>query len=195
MSDDRIRKRRSSFFPKPIEEITENHLELFHNMKWVDEEKENIISESFLFGNQGKKTLKEYVEKLKCRKQEYQKLVSNKQEEQVHLKEKLRKNKVEIDWETACGGLTDLERDIAYNIPDYKCLVEKVQLLALKTALVKRTNRNLHVILNTYNRCANEEIQKLQERFVDKIVEDSGVGTSYNDSDINLSTIEMSEDE
>lgn len=70
-----------------------------------------------------------------------------------------------------------------------------MHLLTLKTALVKRTNRNLQVILNTYNRRANEEIQKLQERFIDKIVEDSGVGTSYNDSDINLSTIEISEDE
>lgn len=28
-----------------------------------------------------------YVDKLKCRKEEYQKLVSNKQEEQIHLKE------------------------------------------------------------------------------------------------------------
>lgn len=73
-----------------------------------------------------------------------------------------------------------------------------MHLLTLKTALVKRANHDLHVILNGFNRRANEEIQKLQEVFVDKIVEDSGIGTSYNDSDIdvdNSTTLEMSEDE
>jgi len=30
-------------------------------MKWVDEERENIISKSFLFGKQGKKTLQKQV--------------------------------------------------------------------------------------------------------------------------------------
>nr|BAH71209.1 ACYPI002710 [Acyrthosiphon pisum] len=109
MSD--IRKRRSSFFPKPVEE-NEKQLELFKNMDWVNEEKENIVSNSMIFGGQGKQTLQVYTEKLRSRKQEYPKLVSIKQEEQIHLKEKLRKGKVEINWETACDGLTDFERDL-----------------------------------------------------------------------------------
>lgn len=53
----------------------------------------------------------------------------------------------------------------------------------------------MHTILNAYNRRANEEILKLQGFFIDKIVEDSGVGTSYNDNDSNSSSIESSEDE
>lgn len=193
MSD--TRKRRSSFFPKPVEENNEKQLELFKNMNWVNEEKENIISNSILFGGQGKQTLQEYTAKLICRKQEYQKLISSKQEEQIHLKEKLRKSKVEINWEIACDGLTDFERDFIVNRPNYKCLVEKVHLLTLHTALVKRSNYELHVILNAYNRRANEEIEKFQEMFIDKIVEDSGVGTSYYSSDTNLSTMDSSEDE
>lgn len=153
------------------------------------------------------------------RKQEYPKLVSSKQEEQIHLKEyvfntnviynlfsckwfkffiffrKLRKSKVEINWETACDGLTDFERDFTQNRPNYKCLVEKIHLLTLHTALVKRSNHELHKILNAYNRRANEEINKLQELFIDKIVEDSGVGTSYYSNDTNSSTMDSSEDE
>jgi len=73
-----------------------------------------------------------------------------------------------------------------------------VHLLTLKTALAKRASYDLHAILNSFNKHANEEIQKLQEVFIDKIVEDSGVGTSYNDSDIDVDnsiTLEMSEDE
>jgi len=154
------------------------------------------------------------------RKQEYPKLVSSKQEEQIHLKEyvfniniifycllccnlshtfyhfrKLRKNKIEINWGTACDGLTDFERDFTFNRPNYKCLVEKIHLLTLHTALVKRSNYELHVILHSFNRRANEEIDKLQELFIDKIVEDSGVGTSYNSNHTNSSAIESSEDE
>lgn len=53
----------------------------------------------------------------------------------------------------------------------------------------------MHTILNAYNRRANEEIHKLQGFFIDKIVEDSGVGISYNGNDTNLSYIESSEDE
>ncbi|CAI6361824.1 unnamed protein product [Macrosiphum euphorbiae] len=193
MSD--IRKRRSSFFPKPVEENHEKQLELFKNMNWVNEEKENIVSNSMIFGGQGKQTLQEYTEKLRSRKQEYPKLVSIKQEEQIHLKEKLRKSKVEINWETACDGLTDFERDFAFNRPNYKCLVEKIHLLTLHTSLVKRSNYELNFILNAYNRRANEEINKLQELFIDKIVEDSGVGTSYCSSDTNSSTTDSSEDE
>ncbi|XP_029344957.1 uncharacterized protein LOC100161492 [Acyrthosiphon pisum] len=203
MSD--IRKRRSSFFPKPVEE-NEKQLELFKNMDWVNEEKENIVSNSMIFGGQGKQTLqvytktdvfsiKKYTEKLRSRKQEYPKLVSIKQEEQIHLKEKLRKGKVEINWETACDGLTDFERDFTFNRPNYKCLVEKIHLLTLHTSLVKRSNYELNFILNAYNRRANEEINKLQELFIDKIVEDSGVGTSYYSSDTNSSTTDSSEDE
>lgn len=64
-----------------------------------------------------------------------------------------------------------------------------MHLLTLKTALVKRANHDLHAILNGFNRRANEEIQKLQEVFIDKIVEDSGVGISYNDSDIDVDNI------
>uniref|UniRef100_A0A2S2N7H0 Uncharacterized protein n=1 Tax=Schizaphis graminum TaxID=13262 RepID=A0A2S2N7H0_SCHGA len=188
MSD--TRKRRSSFFPKPAEDNHEKQLELFKNMHWVNEEKENIFSNSSLFGGQGKQVLQEYTEKLISRKQEYPKLVSSKQEEQIHLKEKLRKSKLEIDWETACDGLTDFERDFTSNRPNYKCLVEKIHLLTLHTALVKRSNYELHVILNAYNRRANEEIDKLQELFIDKIVEDSGVGTSYYSNDTNSSNMD-----
>lgn len=108
---------------------------------------------------------------------------------------KLRKSKVEINWETACEGLTDFERDFTFNRPNYKSLVEKIHLLTLNTALVKRSNYELHVILNAYNRRANEEIDKLQELFVDKIVEDSGLGTSYYSSDTNSSMMDSSEDE
>lgn len=53
----------------------------------------------------------------------------------------------------------------------------------------------MHTILNAYNRRANEELHKLQHFFIDKIVEDSGVGTSYNDNDTNASSIGSSEDE
>jgi len=117
---------------------------------------------------------------------------------------KLRKSKLEINWETACDGLTDFERDFTSNRPNYKCLVEKIHLLTLNTALVKRSNYELHAILNAYNRRANEEIDKLQELFIDKIVEDSGVGTScYSsgtnssnmDCDTNSSITDSSEDE
>ncbi|KAL4084760.1 hypothetical protein QTP88_027671 [Uroleucon formosanum] len=190
-----IRKRRSSFFPKPVEENHEKQLELFKNMNWVKEEKENIVSNSMIFGGQGKQTLQEHTAKLMSLKQEYPKLVSIKQEEQIHLKEKLRKSKVEINWENVCDGLTDFERDFTSDRPDYKCLVEKIHLLTLHTALVKRSNYELYVILNAYNRRANEEIDKLQELFIDKIVEDSGVGTSYYSSDTNSSTTDSSEDE
>ncbi|XP_060875153.1 uncharacterized protein LOC132948620 [Metopolophium dirhodum] len=193
MSD--IRKRRSSFFPKPVEENHEKQLELFKNMNWVNEEKENIVSNSMILGGRGKQTLQEYTEQLRSRKQEYPKLVSIKQEEQIHLKEKLRKSKVEINWETACDGLTDFERDFTFNRPNYKCLVEKIHLLTLHTSLVKRSNYELNFILNAFNRRANEEINKLQELFIDKIVEDSGVGTSYYSSDTNSSTTDSSEDE
>lgn len=68
--------------------------------------------------------------------------------------------------------------------------MEKIHLLTLHTALVKRSNYELHVILNAYNRRANEEIDKLQESFIDKIVEDSGVGTSCYSNDTNLSTMD-----
>ncbi|XP_015369750.1 PREDICTED: uncharacterized protein LOC107165850 [Diuraphis noxia] len=188
-------KRRSSFFPKPVEENHEKQLELFKNMNWVNDEKENIISNSIMFGGLGKQALQEYTQKLISRKHEYPKLVSSKQEEQIHLKDKLRKSKVEINWETACDGLTDFEREFTLNRPNYKCLVEKIHLLTLHTALVKRSNHELHKILNAYNRRANEEINKLQELFIDKIVEDSGVGTSYYSNDTNLSTMDLSEDE
>lgn len=108
---------------------------------------------------------------------------------------KLRKNKTEIDWETACEGLTDFERNFANNRPSYRDLVEKVHSLTIQTSLVKKANNELHSILNAYNRRVNEEIYKLQEFFIDKIVEDSGVGTSYNDNNTNSSSIESSEDE
>lgn len=82
MSDE-CRKRRSSFFQKPIEgisnliqalvnsnynvyiqlltilECTEKQLELFEGMDWVLAEKEDITSKSVLFGGQGKKQLQE----------------------------------------------------------------------------------------------------------------------------------------
>ncbi|XP_022174870.1 uncharacterized protein LOC111036903 [Myzus persicae] len=189
------RKRRSSFFPKPVEENHEKQFELFKNMHWVNEEKENIVSNSMVLGVQGKKTLQEYTEKLISRRQEYPKLVSSKQEEQIHLKEKLRKSKVEINWETACDGLTDFERDFTSNRPNYKRLVEDIRFLTLQTAVAKRSNYELHATLNAFNRRVNEKIDKLQELFIDKIVEDSGVGTSYYSSDTNSSTIDSSEEE
>lgn len=99
-----------------------------------------------------------------------------------------------MDWKQICTGLTDHELDFVNNRPDYKCLVEKLQLLTLNMALVKRSNYELHATSNAYNKYAYEEINKLQTYFVDKIVEDSGVGTSYNDSDTNSLTIDMSED-
>lgn len=89
-------------------ESSKNQFELFNNMNWVDEEKEKIVSKSKLFGDQGKNKFQEwvfmlleyyynikicinvflrYTEKLKCRKQEYLKLVTNKQEEFINLKE------------------------------------------------------------------------------------------------------------
>lgn len=108
---------------------------------------------------------------------------------------KLRKNKVKIDWETASGELTDFERDFANNRCDYKCLVEKVHSLTLHTAIVKRAYYEQNAMLSAYNRQANEEIQKLQAVFIDKIIEDSGVGTSYSNNDTNSSTMESSEDE
>lgn len=42
--------------------ILENHekqLELFKNMNWVHDEKDNIISNSMMFGGQGKQALQE----------------------------------------------------------------------------------------------------------------------------------------
>jgi len=108
----------------------------------------------------------------------------------------LRKNKLEIDWETVCEGLTDFEREFANNRPDYKCLAEKVQLLNFHIALVNKTSYELHTTLNAYNNCVNEEVLKLQECVVDKILEDSGIGTSYRyDSDISSTTMISSEDE
>lgn len=108
----------------------------------------------------------------------------------------MRKNKLEIDWETVCEGLTDFERDFANNRSDYKCLAEKVQLLTFHTALVKKNNHELYTTLNAYNNRVNEEVHKLQEYIVDKIVEDSGVGISYcYDSDTNSTTMKSSEDE
>lgn len=79
---DGCRKRRSSFFQKPVEgisnliqtlinsnnvyiqlltilECTEKQLELFEGMDWVLAEKEDITSKSVLFGGQGKKQLQE----------------------------------------------------------------------------------------------------------------------------------------
>lgn len=108
---------------------------------------------------------------------------------------KLRKNKVKIDWETAYGELTDFEKDFVINRCDYKCLVEKVHSLTLQTAIVKRANYEQNAILNAYNRQANEEIQKLQAVFINKIVEDSGVGTSYINNDTNSSSMELTEEE
>lgn len=108
---------------------------------------------------------------------------------------KLRKNKLEINWETACEGLTDFEKNFANNRPNYKSLVEKVHLLTEHTALVKVVNYELHSILNVYNRRANEEIHKLQGLFINKIIEDSGVGTSYNISDTNSSIVQSLDDE
>ncbi|XP_050424774.1 uncharacterized protein LOC126835926 [Adelges cooleyi] len=177
------KRRRSSFFPKPVEESNDDRLELFRNMLWVDKEKENIISKSKLLGGSSKKDIKEYTEKFKCKKKEFPKLISNKQEERFNLKEKLRNVKLEFDWETASEGLTSYERDFANDRPDYKYLVEKVQTLTLHNALMKRSNFELHSILKAYNRLANEEVQKLQSSFIDKIVEDSGVCISYYNSD------------
>lgn len=107
----------------------------------------------------------------------------------------LRNKKMEIDWETACEGLTNVEKDFANNRPNYKCLAEKVHELTLRTALVKRAHYELHSTLNAYNRRATEEILKLQEYFIDKIVSDSGVCVSYNDSDVYSSSVESSEEE
>lgn len=107
----------------------------------------------------------------------------------------MRKNNIEIDWKTVCEGLTDFEKDFANNRPDYKCLVENLHLLTIHSALFKRANNELHSILNAYNRRANEEIHKLQGFVIDKIVKDSGISTSYDDSDLtNLSIKEVSED-
>lgn len=103
---------------------------------------------------------------------------------------KLRKNKLEINWNTTYESLTDFEREIA-NRPDYKYLIEKVHLLTLSTAVVKRAYYDLHSILNTYN----EEIHKLEKCFIKKIMEDSGVGTSYNDSDTNSSMVQSLDNE
>lgn len=111
------------------------------------------------------------------------------------ISRKLRKTKVEINWDTVCEGLTDFERDITLKRPNYKSLVENVHLLTTHVALVKRANYEQNVILNSYNRKANEVIDKLQELFVDKIVEDSGYGVSYNSSATNSSTMESSDDE
>lgn len=99
-----------------------------------------------------------------------------------------------MDWKQICKGLTEVELDFVNNRPDYKCLVEKLQLLTLNMAVVKRANCELHAISNAYNKYAYEEINKLQTYFVDKIVEDSGVGTSYNDSNTSSLTIDISED-
>lgn len=87
-----------------------------------------------------------------------------------------------MDWETACEGLTDFEKDFVNNRPDYKSLVQKVHLLTLKTTLAKKANNELNAILNAVFRRGNEQIHKLQEIFINQIEEDSGVGTSYNDS-------------
>lgn len=107
----------------------------------------------------------------------------------------MRKNNTKLDWKTVYEGLTDFEKDFANNRPDYKSLVENLRLLTLHSALFKRANTELHYALNAYNKRANEEIHKLQRFFIDKVVEDSGVGTSYNDSDqCNLSTKELPED-
>lgn len=103
---------------------------------------------------------------------------------------KLRNNKVEIDRETAYKGLSQFEKKFADNRPDYKCLAEKAHSLMLHTALVKRANCELHSILSAYNRCANEEIHKLKEYFIDTIIEDSGVGVSYNDNDESSSSVD-----
>lgn len=103
-----------------------------------------------------------------------------------------------IDWETACEGLTDSENDFANNRPDYKCLVEKVHLLTLDMALVKQANCELHTILNTFNKQANEKIHKLKESFIYEIVKDSvdkgSVDTSFDDSGINSLALELSVD-
>lgn len=108
---------------------------------------------------------------------------------------KLRKSKLEIKWDTACENLTHFEKEFANNRPDYKGLVEKVHLLTIHIAVVKRANYELNSILNAYNRRANEEIHRLQKLFINKIIEDSGVGTSYNESDINSSIVQSSDDE
>ncbi|VVC29957.1 Hypothetical protein CINCED_3A020599 [Cinara cedri] len=192
MSD--LRKRRSSFFQKPVEESTEKELELFEGMDWVLAESKEITSKSLLFGDQGKKILKEYADKLKSRELEHTILISYKQEEIINLKEKLRKKKVELNWETACEGLTDFEKDFVNNRPDYKSLVQKVHLLTLKTCLAKKANDELNAISNAFIRRGNEQIHKLQEVFIDQIIEDSGVSISYNDSNVDSSTTE-SEDE
>lgn len=91
--------------------------------------------------------------------------------------------------------MTDFERNFVKNRPDFKCLVEKVELLTFHMSLVKRSNYQLHTILNKFNRHANEEINKLQEYLVDKIIDDSGVGTSYNDSRTNSLVVESSEED
>lgn len=74
-------------------------------------------------------------------------------------------------------------------------MVEDIRFLTLQTAVAKRSNYELHATLNAFNRRVNEKIDKLQELFIDKIVEDSGVGTSYYSSDTNSSTIDSSEEE
>lgn len=107
---------------------------------------------------------------------------------------KLCKNKVEMDWKTACEGLTDFEKDFVNNISDYKSLVQKVHLLTLKTTLAKKANNELNAILNAVFRRGTEQIHKLQDIFIDQIVEDSGVGTSYTDKNADLFSTE-SEDE
>jgi len=58
-----------------------------------------------------------------------------------------------------------------------------------------RTNYELHEILNACYKLGKEEIRKLQEFLVDKIVEDSGFGTSYYDSDTNSLSMDFSENE
>jgi undecaprenyl pyrophosphate synthase len=111
---------------------------------------------------------------------------------------KLRKIKIQIDWQTACEGLTEFEKNFANNSPDFKCLVENVHLLTLHTALVKRANYELNAIFHACNRQIKEKVKELQELLFNKIIEDSGVGISISNLNSIVSsnsTTESSEEE
>ncbi|XP_050526611.1 uncharacterized protein LOC126897226 [Daktulosphaira vitifoliae] len=192
MAEER-KRRRSSFFPKLVEELNEDQLELFRNVSWVEEEKENIISNSKLFGGSYRETISEFTDNFKLKKNELPKLIASKHEERICLKEKLHNTKKEIDWETANNELTSFERDFFIDCPDYKFLVKKVHTLTLYTTLMKRSNFELHSILKSYNERANKEIQKIQANFIQKIIEDSGVGISFDKNDSCSTTSDESE--
>lgn len=112
---------------------------------------------------------------------------------------KLHKSKIQIDWETACEGLTESEKNFANNSPDFKCLVENLHSLTLHKDLVKRANYELNAVFNACNRRVKEKVKELQELLFNKVIEDSGVGISISDLYSSIvsssSTIESSEEE